>query len=121
MTDLHCVVCHKPLAGGLDTYGDVGQELCLEHWLELCRASEAVERTWYGLAPHHHDLTVTGSIIGSTVYDPLPAQKTEGGEYEIEPGLYFWPDPEAPRGGMWRDTRLPKRIPPMAILPEFKR
>lgn len=25
---------------------------------------------YYGLAPHRHDLTITGSIIGSTVINP---------------------------------------------------
>lgn len=29
---LHCTCCHTPLTGGLDTYGDVGEEMCWECW-----------------------------------------------------------------------------------------
>ena len=29
-----CRVCGKPLTGGLDTYGLVGEEVCLKHYFE---------------------------------------------------------------------------------------
>ncbi len=28
MNHLTCICCGKPLTGGLDTYGDLGQEMC---------------------------------------------------------------------------------------------
>lgn len=104
--ELKCKACQCELSGGLDTYGAPGQELCQQDWLALSYEAEQVERTWYGLAPHHHDLTITGSIIGSTVFDPLPEEKNEYGERIIEPGLYFLPEDETGGYmGLWRDTR----------------
>lgn len=32
MDNLHCSVCGKALSGGLDTFGDVGFELCFEDY-----------------------------------------------------------------------------------------
>jgi hypothetical protein len=58
---------------------------------------------WYGLGPHRHDMTITGSIIGSTVHLPLPDTKDEHGWYKIEPGLFYWPDSDVgPELGIWR-------------------
>ena len=106
MDELTCMICGCPLSGGLDTYGAVGQELCFADWLALAYEDEQVEQTWYGLAPHHHDLTITGSVIGSTVFDALPEEKNERGEYIIQPGLFFLPDDETGGYlGLWRDTR----------------
>lgn len=33
MSDLHCVYCTRPLSGGLDTYGLVGEEQCFDCYL----------------------------------------------------------------------------------------
>jgi hypothetical protein len=68
MTARQCWKCEKPLSGGTDTFGWPGDE-CWNCYAEL-KSMEG--ETWYGLAPHHHDLSITGSIIGSTVFDPLP-------------------------------------------------
>ncbi len=32
---MNCTCCQQPLTGGLDTYGDVGQEMCWDCWSEL--------------------------------------------------------------------------------------
>lgn len=32
---LTCICCGKPLTGGLDTFGDVGQEMCWNDWSAL--------------------------------------------------------------------------------------
>jgi hypothetical protein len=107
MSELYCRNCSKPLYGGLDTFGPVGQEVCFVCDIELSRA-EPYSLEWYGLAPHYHDLTITGSHIGSTVFVPLPTEKNEYGWYVVEPGLFFLPDDEtAGRLGLWQDTRPP--------------
>ena len=90
MTDLHCTICTTPLTGGLDTYGDVGAELCIDCWYDLPEQLEP--DSWYGMAPHHHDLERTGSYIGSTVFDPLP-EPDANGVYKVG-SLYFVPDEE---------------------------
>jgi hypothetical protein len=109
MMELYCTICKTPLTGGLDTWGHVGLEMCFDCELALSREAETYEVDWYGLAPHHHDLSITGSVIGSTVFDPLPAEKNELGEYIVEPGLFFLPDDETGGYmGLWRDTRPPK-------------
>lgn len=101
---MKCICCDKELAGGLDTYGEVGQEMCWDCHSAFLDDEEEINE-WYGLAPHHHDMTLTGSFIGSTVFDPLP-EPNANGEYEIEPGLFFRPDPEVDgSAGMWRDER----------------
>ncbi len=35
MNTLVCICCGKPLTGGLDTFGDVGQEMCWDDWSTL--------------------------------------------------------------------------------------
>ena len=110
-----CKCCNCELSGGLDTYGDVGDELCQPCWLGLCYEAEHYTNSldWYGLAPHHHDLSKTGSMIGSTVFDPLPDEKDGEGWYIIKPGLFFLPDDETGGGmGLWRDTR--------SVIPDYK-
>ena len=98
MSELRCMVCNTPLAGELDTYGDVGAELCIDCWHNL--PEQLDPPSWYGMAPHHHDLERTGSYIGSTVFDPLP-EPDEFGIYAVN-GLYFQPDDEVGGDqGMW--------------------
>jgi hypothetical protein len=63
------------------------------------------EGSYYGLAPHHHDLSITGSYIGSTIFDPLP-EPTANGEYEID-NMTYTPDPQTPGMGFWEGKPLP--------------
>ncbi len=97
MTDLRCYKCDKPLSGGLDTFGAVGAEMCWDCYAatNAGETHDEDELTWYGLAPHHHDLSRTGGIIGSTVFDPLPPMRA--GEIDLG-DVTFIPDREA--GGM---------------------
>lgn len=97
-----CSVCQTPLTGGLDTYGDAGSPLC---WDCYAYINAGPQGEWYGLAPHHHDLSITGSILGSTVLDPLPAPNADG-EYIIEQQV-FVPDPHAKGLGIWSHRPLP--------------
>lgn len=48
--NLHCTICGTPLSGGLDTYGDVGRELCQRCDLELSyeSASDAASDEAWG-------------------------------------------------------------------------
>lgn len=79
-----------------DTFGDIGAEVCEDCWYELPENDD----NWYGMAPHSHDLTLTGSYIGSTVLSPLP-EPDKNGVYAVD-GLYFVPDDEVEGAqGMW--------------------
>lgn len=51
---------------------------------------------YYGLAPHNHDLSKTGCVVGSTVFtgEPLPEN--------------FEPDPDDPDGKIGTYTHCPK-------------
>lgn len=43
MNHLKCTCCSEPLSGGLDTFGDVGREMCWTCWssfMEMPRANE---------------------------------------------------------------------------------
>ncbi len=44
---MRCTICNKPLTGKLDTYGDVGQEVCWTCWCE----NQTEGFSWYGLFP----------------------------------------------------------------------
>ena len=107
MRERNCCFCAKPLTGGTDTFGWPGD------WCWDCYAQDNAGQlydageyhSWYGLAPHHHDLSITGSIIGSTVLDPLPAPNTDG-EYVVG-NATFVPDPDAPGLGIWTQRPLP--------------
>lgn len=97
-----CICCEKPLQGGTDTFDGVNSPMCWECYAEW---QSGPSGQWYGLAPHHHDLSITGSIIGSTVLDSLPAPNTNG-EYMIG-DCTFLPDPDAPGLGTWERRCLP--------------
>ena len=76
----------------------------LEAELKSDLLSEQAGDDWYGLAPHTHDLTLTGSLIGSTVMTPLPAL-TNGG---VDLGwAWFVPDEDAPGMGVYRPYGRP--------------
>lgn len=34
-TDIRCCCCETMLTGGIDTFGDIGQEMCATCWLGL--------------------------------------------------------------------------------------
>ena len=100
---MQCTSCEKQLRGGTDTFGDVNCPFCWQCYSSL--VGEGGFGQYYGLAPHHHDLTITGSIIGSTVLDPLPEPNADG-EYIIG-NQVFMPDPEAPGLGIWEYRAIP--------------
>ena len=33
---MECKLCHIELTGSLDTFGDIGEEMCQDCWLEWC-------------------------------------------------------------------------------------
>ena len=57
--------------------------------VEKCKYCDG-ESIWYGVAPHKHDMTLTGSIIGSTVI--LPKEQWDNN---------FIEDPECEGCGNW--------------------
>lgn len=91
-----CQECGKTLVNDADRYGHVGSEVCYECWL----LQAPVPDSWFGLAPHRHDLR-NGTYIGSTVMEELPDDRT----IEVAPGLYFTPDSEDATFGIWEDWR----------------
>lgn len=96
-----CTACRQPLDGGTDTFGDVDLPMCWDCYSGLQGGDEFA---YYGLAPHHHDLTVTGHMIGCTVFDPLPTP-TPAGEYIVD-DMIFVPGPD-PGMGFWYHRPLP--------------
>jgi hypothetical protein len=100
-----CTACQKALAGGTDTFGDVDCPFCWECYGALNGEGGIGPEggDYYGLAPHHHDLTITGSIIGSTVLDPLP-EPNANGEYIIGNQVFI---PTEPGMGIWSYRPLP--------------
>lgn len=114
--ELNCSICGIALHNALDTYGDVGSELCETCWYDML---DVELDCWYGVASHVHDLSKTGSFIGSTVLTPLPAPD-EHGVYAVD-GLYFVPDAETEGGcGMWYENhpveKPSKFAPPLDLL-----
>lgn len=100
---MNCRRCGTRLYNDLNTYGNPGNEQCWACWSEQLDYEYDDGESWYGLAPHHHDTGITGSLIGSTVFDPLPDLPEGEIEYEIEPGLFFMPDSEVDgTAGIWR-------------------
>lgn len=102
MYKTNCYLCGKELSGGLDTYG-WPDDLCWDCYAE--QNSYGDGQAWYGLAPHHHDLSITGSVIGSTVFDLLP-EPNANGEYEIDDYL-FVPTEADGKAGLWSRKPLP--------------
>jgi len=98
---MKCIVCETPLTNGVDTFGEVNQEMCWDCWSTLEAMSKS--ESWYGLAPHRHDLNKTGSYIGSTVYEPLAGEPNANGAYWVESSqLWFTPDEETDgTAGVW--------------------
>lgn len=98
MKHLNCVLCGIELTGEIDTFGLIGQEMCWDCW----SSEQDYDDSYYGMAPHHHDLSITGSYIGSTILDPLP-ERNENGAYWIESAqMWFRPDLEVDGAmGVW--------------------
>jgi len=98
---LECYFCGTLLTGGGDTFGDVGQECCQTCFWEYQDVYEYAAQFDYGLAPHYHDTIITGSVIGGTVFEPLP-EPAEDGRYWIENrNAWFSPDPECSTMGFY--------------------
>lgn len=101
---MQCYRCQIELNNDIDTYGDVGQEMCADCWYEWYEEQNGME--YYGLAPHVHDMSITGSLIGSTVMlDYSDAKRDERGRYWIENmQMWFTPDDEVDgHMGMWEE------------------
>lgn len=97
---MQCIICETELTGGLDTYGDRGQEVCQRCWFEHGFDIDEPE-SWYGLAPHKHAFDKDGNIIiGGTTFEPLP-EPDANGDIVID-GYVFTPDHEAPGCGVWQ-------------------
>lgn len=100
---IQCYRCQIELNNDLDTYGDVGQEMCEDCWYEWYEEQNGHE--YYGMAPHYHDLSLTGSFIGSTRFlDYSDSKRDEQGRYWIENmQMWFTPDDEVDGAqGMWQ-------------------
>lgn len=97
-----CQGCAYKFKHEWEIYGAVGDSLCADCYFDMISSAQGYEE-WYGLAPHGHDMNRTGSIIGSTVFKPLPDKVDENGWYDLGNGTFFWPDPEVgPYMGIWR-------------------
>lgn len=102
-----CVACKKELKHPADIWGDVGQELCVDcYWSIATDDDDDFIEYVYGVGPHHHDFTLTGSWIGSTVDDPLPDNEQDGWHWIENQKAWFRPDPEVPGLGTWRYKRV---------------
>ena len=109
MSTTICGFCESPLKNSLDNYGDMYSPVCMACHFRMsdAEAAQAIE-PYYGMAPHTHDLTKTGSYIGSTVMDVLPepirVQETDMGEVrEYDLGwAIFTTDPECENFGVYQ-------------------
>lgn len=100
---MKCFACAKSLTGGLDTYGDVGEELCWDCY--AARNAEANTDFWYGLGPHKHAYDEKGNIIiGGTTFEEITVPFVDGA-YDFGDRT-FTPDPEAGGCGVWRMKQL---------------
>lgn len=106
---MNCTICGTELKNGLDTFGDVGSEVCQQCWIHP--PDEGKRDTWYGLAPHTYFIDAEGRFT-EVLLDVMP----DGSGYiEIEPGLIFIPDVEVNGAmGVWEDSR-PSRPEPVII------
>ena len=101
-TELICHFCEAAIARPQENWGQWNSPTCLQCFLELSALSDhEPQECWYGLAPHTHDLTLTGSFIGSTVMTPLTALPAlTYGSADLGWG-WFTPDEDAPGMGVY--------------------
>ena len=100
-TELICHFCEAVIARPQENWGEWNSPTCLRCYTELSAMSDhEPEESWYGIAPHTHDLTLTGSFIGSTVLTPLPAPTQGGRRVDLGWG-WFVPDEDAPGMGIY--------------------
>lgn len=105
---MNCTICGTELKNGLDTFGDIGSELCLKCWIHL---PDPRIDTYYGLAPHTHFVDERGCLT-EVLLSAMP-----DGSLEIEPGLVFYPDAEVGGAmGVWEDRR--PHLPEPVIIPD---
>ena len=98
-TELTCHFCKAAIARPQENWGERNSPTCLPCFLGLSALSDhEPQESWYGLAPHTHDLTLTGSFIGSTVMTPLPP--LTNGSVDLGWG-WFTPDVDAPGMGVY--------------------
>lgn len=93
-----CFFCDKPLTGGIDTYGDVGEEVCWDCYAEM--NAKANTESWYGLGPHKHAYDEKGNIIiGGTTFEPITALLVDGA-YDF--GDRTFTPTDGPNHGIWQ-------------------
>lgn len=105
MSDLlvNCTLCGKEMKFDRNSYGDLDCPFCFDCWGE---AEIAETDDMYGPGPHAHDLSKTGSFVGSTVLLELPAPDASGW-IDLAPlgGWYanwmYKPDDEGPECGVY--------------------
>lgn len=113
-----CQSCKIQMEHDWEVYGAIGDCLCVDCYHGAMEQEQGY-REWYGLAPHGHDMSRTGSIIGSTVFKPLPDTKDEHGWYELGEGEWFWPDSETgPEMGITRQYHDVSEKPDYPYLPD---
>ncbi len=100
---VNCTACEKDMPFDRSSYGDLNAPFCFGCWNDM--QDDAID-DMYGPGPHTHDLSKTGSFIGSTVLKELPAAEASGW-IDLEPlgGWYrdwmYKPDEEAPGCGVY--------------------
>ena len=105
-----CKVCGYEFGHDWEIYGAVGDCLCADCYFDMISDEQGYEEM-YGMAPHHHDTSITGGWIGSTILDPLSEKPDENGWYKVGDG-WFWPDKEVDGAqGIWREYRNPEDKP----------
>lgn len=89
-------------------YGNDG-DLCQSCYLMLAEHANSEWDSWYGMAPHEHVPLVNqaGAKVGHITrlidYSDKPQVDSW---YEIEPGLWFYPDAEVEGAqGIWKNAR----------------
>lgn len=104
-----CQHCKTPITDDLLAYGRLGDEICWDCYWDLID-DDPMNDWWYGMAPHVHDLSKTGGIIGSTVFMDYADCPTDGkGRYWIEStNAWFSPDDEVDGAqGIWDRGKPP--------------
>lgn len=82
---MNCIKCDHELTNGVDTYGDIGAEMCWDCWSESGDDPNGDMGYIYGLGPHLHAFDADGNIIigGTTFLDPA-GEPDEYGLYHLD-------------------------------------